>query len=454
MTSKNTFFLGILILVNQIAIGQSDTVFLKSFGGAFFEEASEVIQRSGGGYTVLGTTGSNETGSTDVFVASFDEDLNCLWNRNYGNSDAEWGLGIVEDLSGNFLVCGYTLSTGVGSYDMLAMKINAQGDLMWQQTFGGDDWDFARKIIPHPLGGFLICGSTYSDGNGDQDGVVLHIDGQGVLLNQWFIGGSGKDACADIMLLEDGWLAGGYQTISDTMIATIWKFNLLGNIEWVRTLDDPNGFDRSLSALSTANDFIFGTGQVYSDEGIKSFEARLPLDNSSVLDVVEVQQFEFIYNDCVSVNDRIVFVGSKIDNAIEVGRVVRKHADLYFTGVFEFTGQHKAKFNSVLWPNDELVMCGSFQPTPSQNWQAVLLRYTSPNMTEIWIEPDPVPCFSVGIEESETPSLGEAGVLFNVMGQIVNDHYEWGNEMSRNLLPQGVYIFQSEAKRAFTFRAD
>jgi len=414
MTRRITLFLFFLWAVNLTGVGQVDTVFLKSFGAAFYEDATEIISRADGGYTVVGTTGSNETGSTDVFVASFDEDLNCMWSRNYGSADVDWGMSIVEDLSGNFIVCGYTLSTN-GSYDMLVIKINATGDLMWQQTFGGADWDFAKKISTHPLGGYLICGSTYSGGNGDQDGVVLHIDGQGLLLNQWY---------------------------------------LLGNVMWERILEDTNGYDREVSALTTSNGQLFATGPVYTALGMKSFELRIPLDNSTAFEVVEIQDFEFIYRDCAAVNDKIVFVGSKITNGIELGRVVRKHSELYFTGVFEFTGQNRAKFNSVIWHGDALVMCGAFKASSTENWQALILKYTSPIMNEVNVEPELAPCFSVEVEETNMPVEGDMGVLYTLTGQIVDSSFEWNHNSNQCGLASGLYLFRAEGKRTFAFWVD
>ena len=148
------FFLSLVVLSLALKCAAQDTVLVRSYGGPHFEQANDIIRCSAGGYAVVGTTGSNETGNTDIFMARFDDDLNCIWSNNYGGSDVEWGLSLVEDWSGNLLAVGYTLSSGAGSYDALVLKVDAEGDFMWQQTFGGDDWDFGKKIIAHPHGGF------------------------------------------------------------------------------------------------------------------------------------------------------------------------------------------------------------------------------------------------------------------------------------------------------------
>lgn len=430
------------------AVGQIDTVLLKAFGASYYEEATDVIRNSQNGYTMVGTTGSNETGSTDLFIAAIDDELNCVWSKNYGNAEVDWGMSIVEDLSGNYLVCGYTLGSSVSSYDMLVLKVNAQGDLMWQQTYGGADWDFARKIIAHPLGGFLICGSTYSDGNGDEDAVILHIDGQGVLLHEWLLGGAGKDAANDMLALSDGWITGGFQTMDGLEQATLWKLDLAGNVQWTRVAEDANGYGREVNAVASANGYIYATGPVFTDLGTKSFEFRIPLDNTAAFEVVETQDFDFIYRDCVSVDDRIVFVGSKLTSGIELGRVVRKHSDLYFTGVFEFTGQERAKFNSVIWNGDELVMCGTYQPTLAENWQAVLLKYSSPVLNEVNIEPELAPCFTVDVEEVLLPKPGETGALYNALGQLVEARFTWDVRYINQTIPAGIYFFQVPGRKA------
>ena len=102
---RNFSWCCILVLLSFTnVIAQADTLWLKEFGGSSFEQANEIIRCSQGGYAMVGTTGSNETGSTDIFITRLDEELNCIWSANFGGSNVEWGVGIVEDFSGNFLV--------------------------------------------------------------------------------------------------------------------------------------------------------------------------------------------------------------------------------------------------------------------------------------------------------------------------------------------------------------
>jgi hypothetical protein len=434
-----------ILLSIGMATAQSDTLVVKSYGGPDFEQASEIIPCASGGYALVGTTGSNQSGNTDVFVARIDDELNCVWSHNFGGSDVEWGLSIVEDWSGNFLVCGYTSSAGAGSYDMLVMKVNATGDLMWQQSFGGTDWDFGKKIIAHPQGGYLLCGNTYSNGNGAQDGTIIHLDGQGILLNQWFVGGVQTDGVHDLLAVSDGWFACGYQTLNDTMKASVWRFDLSGNQIWNRITNDVMGYGREAFAMSMDTSFLYLTGSVYTEGVTRSFEQQLALDNSVNYEVIEQESFDVEYLDCSHYNGEIVYVGSKSLSGIELGRVVRKRNDTFFTGAFEFTGQHRARFTCSHWDENALVLCGSFQPVASQNWQALVVKYVSRNLNEVSQEPEFLPCFSVGIEELSEVTPGMPGAVYNVQGQLVLSNVDWHPRTDSFGLAKGCYVFRSNA---------
>ena len=437
------FLLVVMVGFALLTAAQSDSVWVKSYGGPNFEQANDIIACSAGGFAVVGTTGSNETGNTDVFLARFDDELNCIWSKNFGGPDVEWGLSLVEDWSGNLLATGYSSSNDGDGYDALVMKVSPDGDFMWQQSFGGVDWDFGKKIVVHPQGGFLVAIDTYNGQFGGQDGLLLHIDGQGVLLNQWYVGGSEKDGIHDLITLDNGWVACGFQTENQSMKAAVWRFDASGGEVWSRLTDDTLGYDRETLSMTSDGTFLYLTGPVYASGVIHSFEQQLQLDNSVNYEVVEQEAFDVRYFECIHFNGEIVFAGSKSLSGIEIGRVTRKRNDTFFTGAFEFTGQHRARFMNAVWNEQGLVLCGSFQPTSSQNWQALLLKYTSVYLNEVASEPEFVPCFTVGLEDSEIVSKDDVGQLFNLLGQPVGDTFRWGSAQQELNLPAGVYFFRS-----------
>jgi hypothetical protein len=66
----------------------------------------------------------------------------------------------------------------VGSADLLIMKIDEDGNEVWSETCGGEDWDLGHAIQPTIDGGYIIAGYTQSFGAGANDLWLLKIAGE------------------------------------------------------------------------------------------------------------------------------------------------------------------------------------------------------------------------------------------------------------------------------------
>jgi hypothetical protein len=442
------FYLCFLVLISftlcKSSKAQSDTVLLRAYGGVLFEQAAQLIEYSAGGYAMTGTTGSNQSGNSDVFVARFDQDLNCVWSKNFGGSNVEWASSIANDSNGNLLVCGYTLSFGAGGYDMWVIKVNSDGQLIWQMTYGGPDWDFAKQIIAHPNGGFLICGNTYSYGSGGQDGTLLHINDDGVLVDQRFFGGPENDSMNDIVAVADGYVSCGTETVDNSMKSRIWRFDTNDNLLWERTDSDSQDRDRQGMAISAEGNQICVVGSVTASDSYSSFEQVLQTDNTSVSEEIEEQDFNFTHLDCAFSDGQVYLIGFRVVWGREIARLVRKLSNLMYTGTFEYYFPEISRFHSVIRTSDGLVFSGSYQLDPSQNWQVFMLKYTSYTLSEINGSPQLLPCFSIGVEEETSLELGYEGQLVNAMGQVVSEHFEWDPKSEYQHISPGVYYVRDK----------
>ncbi|MFN0030964.1 MAG: hypothetical protein ACKVOR_02275, partial [Flavobacteriales bacterium] len=163
-----------------------------------------------------------------------------------------------------------------GAYDVLVYKVDAEGEVIWQQTYGGMDWDFGYKIIAHPDGGYLICGKTYSMGNGGSDGYLLHIDTEGNLISEWSYGGEGDDEFVDVETNDERIICGGnqYNGISNGFI-----MRLSQTMEIESTQYNSQSLDNVLSAICLSGDSIWYCGFVRTetfDEGFfKGIDSNL-----------------------------------------------------------------------------------------------------------------------------------------------------------------------------------
>jgi hypothetical protein len=327
---------------------------------------------------------------------------------------------------------------------MWVIKVNSDGQLIWQMTYGGPDWDFAKQIIAHPNGGFLICGNTYSYGSGGQDGTLLHINDDGVLVDQRFFGGPENDSMNDIVAVADGYVSCGHETVDNRMKSRIWRFDTNDNLLWERTDSDSQDRDRKGMAISTEGNQICVVGSVTASDSYGSFEQVMQLDNTAFLELIDVHDFDYSHLDCAFFDGQVYFTGFRAVWGVELARLVRKRADLLFTGVFEFSGPYLTRFNSVIATSEGLVFSGSYLQNSSQNWQVCLLKYTSSNLNAVVGTPQFLPCFSIGVEEETSLQLGYEGQLVNAMGQVVSEHFEWDPKSEYQHISPGVYYVRDK----------
>ena len=153
----------------------------KTYGGTASSTANCIKQTSDGGYIVAGETSSSGAGSADVWVLKLDADGNLQtgWPKTYGGASFDAANSIQQTLDGGYIVAGETASSGAGSTDFWILKLNANGDIVWQKTYGGSNDDIARSIQQTLDGGFIVAGETSSSGAGYADFWILKIDENG-----------------------------------------------------------------------------------------------------------------------------------------------------------------------------------------------------------------------------------------------------------------------------------
>ena len=93
----------------------------------------------------------------------------------FGGGKDDWPRAICQVRDGSFAVSGYTDSKGAGQYDMWLLRLESDGKLRWDETFGGPANEWARSLVEMPDGGFAMAGDTWSQGAGMADVWVIRV---------------------------------------------------------------------------------------------------------------------------------------------------------------------------------------------------------------------------------------------------------------------------------------
>ena len=184
----------ILFFASVFVFGQAPQKFYTRFGGYGHDIGYGVIQTLNGQYAVTGSTGSFGNGNTDVYLALVDSMGWVRWEKSYGGFNNDIGRSIIQLPDSGFVITGYTNSFGNGGYDVLVVRTDKNGTLIWQKSYGGLDWDFGYCVkATSGNDSLIVAGSTYSYGYGKMDGYILKLDLLGNLQWQDTYGGAEDD---------------------------------------------------------------------------------------------------------------------------------------------------------------------------------------------------------------------------------------------------------------------
>jgi len=206
-----------------------------TIGGSGYDQLYSIQQTSDGGYILGGYSNSgisgdkteSSQGDYDYWVVKLDAIGNIQWQTTIGGNDADWLYSVQQTTDGGYILGGYSLSDisgdktegTQGGNDYWVVKLDASGNIQWQNTIGGNNDDNLSSIQQTTDGGYILGGYSYSDISGDKtensqgsdDYWVVKLNASGNIQWQNTIGGSGYDQLYSIQQTSDGgYILGGY----------------------------------------------------------------------------------------------------------------------------------------------------------------------------------------------------------------------------------------------------
>jgi hypothetical protein len=185
MLCKKLFLASVLFFVLATlhligSVGASSELWSRTYGGTEGDYAYSLVETSDGGYTLIGYTISFGAGSWDVWLVKTDMYGNMEWNQTYGGKEHEEAYSLVVTSDGGYALAGYTESFGAGGADFWLIKTDAYGNVEWNQTYDGAQYDHAYSLVETSDRGYAIAGTTNSFGAEKDDFWLVKTDAQGI----------------------------------------------------------------------------------------------------------------------------------------------------------------------------------------------------------------------------------------------------------------------------------
>ncbi|WP_324736268.1 hypothetical protein VFC49_03990 [Thermococcus sp. SY098] len=234
-----------------------DIVWQKTYGGKGDDSGHAVAVAPNGDIIVAGSTDSFGAGDYDIWILRLDKNGNIRWETTYGGEYGEGALDIAVMPNGDIIVVGYTGGFGAGGFDAWILRLDSAGNIKWQRSYGGSGEDLALAVDIVKSADIVVAGYTTSFGTGGEDGWILYLDGNGNVKWEKTLGNEGDDEFWGVSVDENediitvGFLMGanGYEK------AWIVKFDDNGNVKWQKTYEGEEYGDVALN-VDTNNGYI------------------------------------------------------------------------------------------------------------------------------------------------------------------------------------------------------
>ena len=276
------------IFVHKMS-AQGDLQWVRQMGGNGFGYAMQVDQD--GNIYLTGSFNESEpmdfnpgtpggvltaNGEIDVFMLKMDPSGNLLWVKQIGGTGYDYGWDLILDQDGNPVFVGTFENTidldpgrdmievtSSGGFDFFVVKLDPDGNLLWEDHFGGPGNDVAGAIDIDSESNVLVTGSfsetvDFDPGRevvnmssaGENDVFLLKLNKDGDLI--WVKGMHNDLRSAGLSLVidqnDDIYTASFFEGIMDfdpssgvnnlesfdALDCALQKFNPEGGLEWVQ----------------------------------------------------------------------------------------------------------------------------------------------------------------------------------------------------------------------------
>jgi regulation of enolase protein 1 (concanavalin A-like superfamily) len=188
-----------------------DTLWTRTYGGVNNDQARSIAQTSDGGFIITGYTETYSSGSSNIYLVRTDPNGDLLWEQAYGGIGDDWGYDVAQTSDGGYIIVGWTSAYGDGNGDVYLIRTDTNGDVLWAQSYGGNQWESGYSVTQSADGGFVVAGTSSSYGSGGYDVYLIKVNSLGDTLWTRTYGSTGWEQGSSIARTsDDGYIVAGW----------------------------------------------------------------------------------------------------------------------------------------------------------------------------------------------------------------------------------------------------
>ncbi|WP_330745837.1 T9SS type A sorting domain-containing protein [Chryseobacterium sp. CP-77] len=272
------FYLSALTLCMVLDVSAQEVLWQKDIKSSTQDFLSQVTTTIDGQYLITGSSiqsnkqqasGSKQNNCYDFHLVKLNQQGQEIWEKYFSGPNHDYLSATVTTQDGGFLLAGTSYSgkgfdkkeDSKGSSDIWLIRINEFGDELWQKTLGSSSDEEARAVIQTTDLGFFVAGNVQnsSKGYGSKDILITKLDKDGKELSQLILGGKGLDEVEKMIPTRDGGaLLGIYSRSSEVRVSGSDKGSGMRDAGSVSNVQNSNPVSRN--SKQTEN---FGEGDYW-----------------------------------------------------------------------------------------------------------------------------------------------------------------------------------------------
>ena len=307
---------GMIIKFEKVELSNTVVTRAEEIGGSSTDYIYSVVETSDGGYIAGGYFKSSiqvgdytlsNNGSADGMIIKYNREGEVEWARNVGGKSTDVITSVAVASDGGYIVGGYfasssiqvgeyTLTTGNGWEEGMTIKYDANGEVEWATSIGGDRDDEITSVAVTEDGGYIVGGNFESSSIqvGDYtlikndtvtyftDGMIIKYSREGEVEWATSIGGSSSDYIRSVASTSDGGdiIVGGYFESSSIQVGEYtltngngWKegmtikYDANGEVEWATSIG--GSADDRIESVAATSDGGYIAGGYFENSSIQ-----------------------------------------------------------------------------------------------------------------------------------------------------------------------------------------
>jgi len=241
MKSIGVFKLFVLVFLYGSVFGQPiELEWEKQMGSPSTDMFTDVIEDINGGFTVLGATFNDLKKNIDNWLVRFDADGKVIWTETFGSDNYDCPLHFAQCNNGNYVLAGKIQTDNVATGVIL--KVDTLGKLIWTKEFGNKNCYCFEDVIVLENKNIIAAGTLY-DENQFKKGLLVQLNPKGEIIWEKSINKMDQTIPKSLKKLPDGGFALASKiALKNSLDSDLYviRFNADGEIIWDFHQKKPN----------------------------------------------------------------------------------------------------------------------------------------------------------------------------------------------------------------------